>query len=286
MSKKHRWPRFLLSSYWGCWEVDEGGVKNIHKGYGLYYGITWSKDVLYIGYRGSQGHNIPEIVLLDKDYNEIGKAPGQYNEIHQILYVQDKLYVTATMDNAVDVVEGDKRYRVNWTDVDYDRDHINSLHWDGENFWACYHNLCGKKGPEVRSKVVRLDKELSRVEEEFSVGKNIHNVFVDDKYLYTCGSSSGSLIRMDRKTGEEKRAYLGDWVRGLAVTDDYLLVGSSIKGPRELRLGGDLKAHLIDRKTMEVVDERMFEDFGAVFSIRIIGERDYAHTETPCPSVK
>jgi hypothetical protein len=285
MSNKVKWPAFLLSSYRGCWKVVGSEINCIHRGHGLYYGITWSEDTIYVGYRGSQADNVPEVVMLNRNYKQFGKAPGAFNEVHQILYVNGKLFVTATMDNAIDVVEGRKRTRVNWTDTEEDRDHINSIFFDGEDFWVCYHSLNIKDRSKKESLVVKLDNSLTEVLEEYYVGRGIHNVFVDNEYIYVCDSSTGSLARLNIVSGNVVRVPLGPWTRGLAVTEDYILVGSSVKGPRGMRLEGDLCVHLLDRNTLDVLDGRVFADFGAVFSIRVIGERDYAHTDILFPGV-
>lgn len=278
------WPSFLVSSYWACWEVTPTASKKVHTGEGLYYGVTWDEDNIYVGYRGLERDGVPEIAVLDKDYQVKGKLPGVYTGLHQILYSGGNVYATITAEDSVDVVdESGTRTRKNWTGFQKDMHHINSIHRDGDDFWVCYHNLSKTLGEGKPSRAVRLDSTLSTVKEFVEIGHCIHNVFVDDTYIYVCDSDDGALVRLNRESNEVVSLPLGPWTRGLAVSDDFIFVGSSRKGDRQERMYGDLYIHAIDRKTLTLVDERVFKDFGAIFSLRIIDRPDHAHNGIPFP---
>ena len=277
------WPTFLLTSAHHFSRVDKDGTEILHSGSGLYYGLTWSKDRFYLGCRNNFNGVLEHKVLeLDSSYRVLGALEGEYRQLHQMLFVEGGLYVTATEDNAVDVVVDQKRRRLNWTGEETDTNHINSIWFDGAYFWVCYHNNC-TVGSGKSSQVVRLSGELDSVEEVFTLGKSIHNVFATKEFVYVCNSREGVFARLSRDTGQVDGVALGPWVRGLAATDDYFLVGTSRKGSRDTRMEGDLSVHLLDRKTLNVLDTRCFEEFGAVFEIRVIGQRDYAHNGITFP---
>ena len=269
MNTSHKWPTFILSSSHAAWLVGPNSYKKIHEGFGLYYGLTWDKDKIYVSYRGTSANSPAErferIAILDGNYNQIGHVPGVFPAIHQILYTRDKLYVTATHIDAVCSVDAAGQRTVHdWVGHGMDVHHINSMFDSGSHFWVCYHNLDGRSTVEKKSQMVKLVPSLSAVEEVHSMGKSSHNVFVDAKYIYTCNSTAGSLMRKDRQSGQLESMAIGGWARGLAVTDDYILVGSSNRGAPELRDLGSLTVHMLDRETLQSVDERVFADFGGI----------------------
>jgi len=281
-----QWPTFLLSTTFHCSLVRDDSVQTIHSGAGLYYGLTWDDKQIFMGCRNNVNRvGGEQVVVLGSDYRVLTTIPGEFRQLHQILFANDNLYVTSPEDNAIDVIgDGGARRRMNWTGEQTDVNHINSVWFDGHSFWVCYHNLCAAES-DKSSRVVRLDAELHVVEEEFTIGKSIHNVFVTSEFVYTCNSGEGLFSRLHRYTGQKLEVNLGPWVRGLAVTDEFFLVGTSRKGDRKTREEGDTVVHLLDRKTLQEVDSRRFKDFGAVYSMRVVGQPDYAHNNIPFPGI-
>jgi hypothetical protein len=283
------WPTFILSSSHAAWLVGPTKHRKIHEGFGLYYGLTWDSSNIYVGYRGTQAtaptDRVQRIAVLDKEYNQKKLVPGVFLAIHQILYTRGKLYVTATSIDAVysvDLLNGHRETH-DWVGHGTDIHHINSLFDDGNHFWVCYHNLDGRSTMEKKSQMVKLIPSLSVVEELHNLGKSSHNIYVDSKYVYTCNSNAGSLMRKNRRTGELESAAVGGWARGLAVTDDFILVGSSTRGAPGLRDLGSLTVHMLDRETLQLIDERLFPGFGGVYDLRIVSQPDHAHNALPFP---
>jgi len=117
------------------------------------------------------------------------------------------------------------------------------------------------------------------------LGRDIHSVFVDGELLYVGDSGNGRLTILNMVTKEETYVNLGMWTRGIAVTKKYILVGTSIFSPRRNRLLGHGQVSLLDRKTLEVLDTKVFDDVGAVMEVRVVDEHDYAHNEIQFPGV-
>lgn len=284
------WPKFLVTTAKKFLYFDGSSFHTLHEGKGIYYGITWDKNSLYLGNRKGIDRGDPEISIFSSDLRRVGSIPRNFNDHHQILYTGGKLYVTDTGSNSVIVCEGGvgKGVAKNWTSYTYDKNHINSIHFDRsrKKFWVSYHNYLKRTNEYNSSRVVMLDDQLSSVEWFIDIGFNIHNCFAWENELYVCNSEFGTLLKVDLDTGGEEEFYVGHWSRGLAVSDDLVLVGSSVKSDNRIsRLEGDCEIRLLDRNTFSTLDTTILPDQGAIFEIRMIDIPDYAHNDISFPGI-
>lgn len=282
---KFEWPSFIMSGYRNLALVHNDKCNIIANDNDVcYYGITWDSDYIYFGHRNKQHPNVGIVSVMASDYSVINQVPGNFPDVHQILYANDKLYITVTAHNSIAIFDGKELIMKNWTSTTLDLNHINSIWFDDEYFWLCYHNKISNQNIFHNSQIIKMDKELTSIIEFFEFGKGIHNVYIDDEWLYTCDSASNSLYALNIHTKEQKSVDIGMWIRGLAVTDDYIIVGGSIIGKNdEDRQKGDAKVYLLNRDTLEVLDIKLFKDIGAVYEIRIINEHDHAHNNISFP---
>lgn len=284
---KIKWPSFIVAGYRSLVLVHNNKcnvVLNDHNT--LYYGITWDNNYIYLGNRNYSYYNTGIISVMNSDYKVIDQVPGTFPQIHQILYANEKLYITVTMHNSIAIFDGQGTVVKNWTSTIKDLNHINSIWFDGEYFWICYHNKVTSDKVFYSSQIIKMDKELTSIIEFFEFSKDIHNVYMDGEWLYTCDSKSNKFCALNIHTKEQKFVDIGMWLRGLAVTDDYIIVGGSIIGKTDKeRENGDAKVYLLNRDTLEVLDTKLFKDVGAVTEIRVVGEQDYAHNGIKFPGV-
>src|SRR5690606_4227858 len=117
----------------------------LHEGDGLYYGISWDRDFLYLGHRLGIGDPTTAGVLkLDKDYKIVSSIPGDYTDINQIFHDGSALYSVVPSRESVLKYDGQELTEYNWTGNKTDTYHLNSIWFDGANFWVCYHNFTRK----------------------------------------------------------------------------------------------------------------------------------------------
>lgn len=94
----------------------------------------------------------------------------------------------------------------------------------------------------------------------------------------SCHSENGSVIDLDTQLAVwESGAEI--YTRGLAATQDYVLIGESQKTGRDLRrssLGG---IWILDRKSWKPVDHIYLGPYGAVNESRVLDVADDAHHE-------
>jgi hypothetical protein len=131
---------------------------------------------------------------------------------------------------------------------------------------------------------VKVNADLTSVEQQWQLGSHNHNVFFDGTFLYTCDSHNGKLLRMNMDTEEVEEKSIGAFARGLAVTDDLILVGSNTLAERDKRHDGSpAYVTFLRRDTLEFVDSKTFMKCGQLFDIRVIDREDHAHNGIPFP---
>jgi hypothetical protein len=287
-----KWPTFIVTSAADVRVVSESNQSVVHKGSGLYYGLSWSADETYVLARSGktrQGH--PDILVLGKDLKVKSTLPGHYADGHQIHCDGETLYVTHTAKNAIEAInlKSKKAVRHNWTPHKTDKNHINSI-WKDEGrggFWVGYHNWAVKatKGTFEGSVVVRVNEGLTKIVEQYPVGHGSHNTVRVGDELYICSSGDHALIVFDLKTQKTTNQIdTGYWVRGIGITDDYIVLGAtSVSGDRTGRLTGDSEVYLLDRKTLATLDRKTLVGTGSIYELRLIGCEDYAHNGIEFP---
>lgn len=256
---------------------NDGVERVLHEGAGVYYGITWSPERLYVIARGRD----PRMLVYDGERQleeppplYLG-APG-YSGPHQIHWYEGRLYVTNTTLNRVEVwdelVGAGAEIRFECP-AGRDVDHINSIWRDPETslFYVVEHRT---KRIRVMNAIGRVKRTISLTGSYLEAG--IHNVFVKDLVLYTL-CAKGVVLHdfVDGSTQLVKIDGAG-YLRGLAVTANVFFVGDSEFQPRDQRYQGVSKMHVLDYR-LNKIDEICFSsEFGQLLEIRLL-EGDLAH---------
>lgn len=258
-----------------CWDGEQHCLSN-----GNYYGITWDKDYIYC--RHNPAHiSISEIEIFNCNLERCGKLPFTYLEgVHQILSVEDELHITVTTRNRIDVYDGSQTMRsYNWSNTEGDRHHINSIFFKDNKFYVAESGLSGEKNPPA---IQVLDRQY-RPFDKFSMPAaiHIHNVYIEDGILYTCGKFG--LVKMDLRRNKYTVADIrqdreNGFFRGLARSQKYWYIGESQVLPRKDRKFGDAKIQVLDND-LKHIDTITLKGTGQVQEIRIIDELDLAHND-------
>jgi len=131
---------------------------------------------------------------------------------------------------------------------------------------------------------VQLSKNLQSIQRKIRIGKDLHNVFINGKMLYTLSSAEGDLLEVDLSTNKvTRRTAIGMWPRGFAATKDFFLVGVSTKIDRSNRPDGRSEVHLVDRHTLRVLDKVCIDNVGVIYDVRVTSEKDAAHNSYTFP---
>lgn len=285
-----KWPTFITTTASDTRIVSDKGDRVIHTGRGLYYGLSWDYNYIYLLGRNC-GHPFgPNIFSLDKDYTEVGTLNGPFLDGHQIHCDGERVYVTATSLNSIEVVDikSNTTSVRNWTPHSIDTNHINSIWKDGDSFWVGYHGWeCKEDKGKFKgsSKAVRVDSTLSTELEGHVVGHGNHNVVRVGDTLFICSSGDHKLVTYDLVSRRTIRSIdTGFWVRGISITDKYIVLGATeVSDFRSGRATGDSGVYLLDRATLDVLDKKVLRGTGSIYELRVTSEQDHAHNNITFP---
>ena len=244
-----------------------------------YYGVTWSHDHLYVV--DSEDQQAADCVrVYDKQFFLVDTITCDLLNTHQIQYFDGALYIADTSHDTC------KLYNVNDESVialclpsDSDHPvgtlHHNSVYIKDENLYLLCH------GRRFGSMTCHLDLNTHEILDMIHCGQQAHNVCEIDGKLVMNSSGESKLIDTDNTLYYE--TIPGRYLRGLAVTNDYIFVGESrftLNRDERTRVdGGDARCYIavLDRTTHELLGKIRVPDAG-IYEIRVLSENDYAHS--------
>lgn len=162
---------------------------------------------------------------------------GHMNDVHQIAYANDGIYFANSGCNSLvyESIDGTVRHEYHIDNETTDINHINSVFPCGTQIFGLLHNR------------YQQDSELVIFEHDLAHGielkhrmrlwhRGIHNVYVDNKYLYYNASSNGKLIVVDLASEQiVKSCEFPGHAKGLSVTPHHIVVGYAGHATRQER---------------------------------------------------
>ena len=266
--------------------LETGGAKEIHTGSGLYFGISFADNAIFVAARNNYDpfeyldnleHFSGSVFVFDYNFNKLGEinmptptTAATLRDLHQILFFDGKLWMACALDNMVNIndFEGwdywfpseDKKER--WKDIH----HFNSLwlDFDLESIYILAHN----RGPSDIWKFSYPDLEL---EDKIELGVEAHNIWKLNNKFYTCNSKEGTVVSEDGFTVD-----VGDFTRGAAITNKYFIIGTSDIAKKDERHRSSGAIHIYNTE-WEKIRQINIDDFGQVNDIRVPGHFDVGH---------
>jgi len=214
-------------------------------------------------------------------------ARGLKPELHQIDWIEDRLYVLESELDAVRMFDesgnlidtlyphSDRQART-IDDQDYCR--FNSVFFDGKHLYLVAHNRTRKTGkPSALWILDSLQGDAFRsIRMVEDIGGNSHNFIPDGNTAYYCDSMAGDVVALSHidSPQTEIKFHCDCFTRGLVLTDEYIAIGASKFGERWERdhLGG--KVFILDRDFREICRVDLPE-CGQVYEIRAVDQPDY-----------
>jgi hypothetical protein len=225
-----------------------------------------------------------KLVVLDHEFQvQDGIFLGMIKDHHQVHFDPKTgiIGVANTHQNRIEFVNPYTRdvSAYNWTPVaGSDYNHINSIWYDGANWWSCEHNK--KHHP---SRVVKLSDDILQKPEAWVVANQIHNVYVENHNIYTTVSLTSEIAQFSIfqdcivKSKSFESSFPRTYSRGLARCDGYFLMGASNHCGREKRID------IFDAWVIKMDDD--FKEISSIcipkanqiYEVRALGEPDFAH---------
>ena len=212
---------------------------------------------------------------------------GEYEDIHQIAYYDNGIYIANTGFNSVVYYSfytlSPERFFLNGFQQDVN--HVNSVYPCGSNLLLVMLNNRGAKPSEV-ALIKRNPGTGFEVQKHFSLpDKECHNIFVDEKFLVYNASKDGDFVVINLNSGDEiRRIHFPGYAKGLSVTQAYFITGYSEIALREDRNDSQGYLSIINRKTLEVENcinlshSQFNQHIGNVNEVRCLSEIDYGHS--------
>ena len=279
-------PNLLVTTSTAVLLVEGNGPRTIHTGCGIYFGLAWDRDFIYILCRNNLGHGKLRRILgyrvtieiLDKSFRQVDsvRCPSIHDP-HQAIARNGSIYVANTGKDRIEIYNNNSFSSINWTGEQTDVHHINTIGFDESFFYVLENNK------QQRSMVKMFDLNWQPVQ-DVSLGLGAHNIFRQAQALSVCSSLDRAMVRYDLDIKEiTEFPLLGrKWLpRGLAKGNNRFYIGLSAEGTRQER-HGRLPGKLIStNEDFEIIGTTDLEGAGQVNEVRLISELDAAHNEVP-----
>ncbi|BBP86042.1 hypothetical protein PHLH8_56840 [Pseudomonas sp. Pc102] len=261
-----------------------------------YYGISWFQDGdgLVLSHSGVDNSTLVDIASYAQSErgwlsHALTDSRKFLSSPHQILCATDGRIICAnTGRNVVTVLDPAKPTHFQEAGISsarWDRltleqpigDHLNSVYLKDERLYVMAHAHSSGSKLAVFS---YPDLELIEID---SLGKRtgLHNIWITDQgQRISCHSENGSLIDLDEKQAlwESGSAV---YTRGLAASEQYVIVGESQKTGRDLRRSSMCGIWILDRHTWQADDYLCLGPYGAINEVRLLDTPDHAHHGSP-----
>lgn len=230
-------------------DAQTGNYQPIHRGAGLYYGITrTARHYLVAARRRMVSSTAPvaeergEILIFNRRLAHIGtwQAPFALRDIHEIKWHRRHLYVTCSYDNLIAIRNPGGEWR-QWYPLGEaqtearDRNHFNSLYLQGRSLWLLAHN----RGP---SDILQFDIPSRTLVHRQPLGHQAHNLWRIRGIWHTCSSAEGGIA-----TADGRFIPTGGFPRGIAQLPQGWAVGLSQIAERSQRDFSTGQVVMVDR---------------------------------------
>jgi hypothetical protein len=256
-----------------CVDVKTGEFSPMHRGGGLYYGITCNHLGFMVGARSRMvsseelaEHEQGAILFFGKDLensSRIQPADFPMRDIHEICWIDGRLWVTCSYDNMVAIWDGyawERWYPLGRTAAEpWDRNHFNSFMFEGEWMWLVAHNM----GP---SEILKFHRRSRQLVSRMPLGNQSHNLWRENGHLYTCSSGEGAIVGTDGF-----RLDTGGFPRGVAFGQGFRCVGISELAERKVRDLTTARIAVFDDQWGRI-SEITLPNEGLILDIKILDE--------------
>lgn len=214
----------------------------------------------------------------------VGAAPLD-EEVHQIDAWDKHLFITDTSNNRIlEYKIGQENLRFVTSHYPNGRaergrrspnySHINSVFRSGKYIYVMYHNLTKKTGKYSQIAVVGRDWGVKDIVD--TNANSAHNIFLSDSGIIFCDSMNGRLMKHD-----EVLADVDTYMRGLAVSAEFWLLGGSDHAKREERGFTDGSVYQYSPASNEIKSAMKIPNCGSLYEIRLVQPEDIAMSSTP-----
>jgi hypothetical protein len=256
-------------------DYDAASAWQIDCGKGVYYGISFWNERLYVAARqarvGSNRDQQDNVVLCyqnDLRLERIIKAPKPIRDAHQITAADGVLYVACSYDDEIACYDIDEDDWTFWQPFapysggGLDVHHINSIFISGDEILLA--------GLRPKGWVARFERSTRKLVSRKDLGAETHNVWLDGSLIHVCSSSDYAILREDEQSYQLPRHA---WTRGYCTRGDRRFIGASENLTRAHRAFSDCNVLELDNH-YKYVSAVWLRGFGMLHDLRGIDVPD------------
>ncbi len=268
---------WLVSTHRGLYAVSDEEVKLVCHGW--FFGIRLHEQSLYLfencAHR-DRSVDLGRLLRFDLTGARIAEAhvvaKGLHPNCHQLAIIDDVIHLLDTARQTI------LRFRCNGEPLEPVRPfgsalpsdtsgayhHINSIAAVDDRIAVLLHN--GKALPERNSQLAWFDHDWNAIGRTELPGRMCHDIVLnDDGCLWHCASLDGDIV-----SSAGDRIHIADdfMTRGLAFSEDRLMVGYSTFGPRQMRDGLRGGVKIYDRGGAEIANHILGGPPADIISLR------------------
>jgi len=269
-------------------DLETGEAVPIHTKKGLYFGISYSDDMIFVAARNNRNpfnyldtqdleYASGSILVFNYNLDLVGEITiptlttvVTLRDLHQLMFFDGELWAICALDNVICRYDSQKwdywfpspNKKHRWKDIH----HFNSL-WLDFDFKSLY-VLAHKRS---LSEIWKFSYPELNLQETYKLGEHGHSIWKLNHDIYTCDSKGESVVSL-----KGFKLHVGDFTRGVAISDKFFVIGSSDIAERNKR---QLSSGKINVYNTEWVKLRTFkvEKLGQVNDIRVPGYYDVCH---------
>lgn len=219
-------------------ELDPELGVTTEKNYFLPWGIAQARGNIYI----ASNHTIASFDSNTLKFKEVISTSGAA-ATHQIAYHDGYIYRANTSNDTVTRIDLDTLEEIHFSFKDFaiittfdipdnddslDYRHLNSITIYDDKIYVLAHNR-----NMTESEVFILDKDMSHIESLSSLDFICHEIIIHDGCLYSLGTSSGTLIKLNLATLELEKTVVTDsselFLRGAVLKDNKIIAFANQK---------------------------------------------------------
>lgn len=197
------------------------------KNYFLPWGIAQGNGLIYI----ASNHTICSFDKETFEFKEVISNTGAI-ATHQIVYSNGYIYRADTSNDIVSRIDLNTKEEIYFSfktrsltnefvipdgDDSLDDRHLNSITVDGDSIYVLAHNR-----NMTESEVFILNSDMTSVKSLSSLDFICHEIIISDGYLYSLGTSSGTLVKLNIETLTLEKIVITN-------SDDLFLRGAVLK---------------------------------------------------------
>jgi hypothetical protein len=259
-------------------DLETRELTSVHRGMGLYYGVTNHKGAIVVASRRrqvEQGRGPQDdrgcLIALEGKTPQVIEPNCEMRDLHDILSVGEDLWCICSFNNAICAVN-DHGFQFHYplgrpTEPPYDRNHLNTLVRRDDSVFVVAHNWGA-------SEVFMLNPAAMTIVASWQIGIEAHNVWFDGDELRVFSSAEGCIVGLDGF-----KLQVGDFPRGYASDGNIRLIGINPSVSRDQRGRASPRLKILDHGYAEIGHIELPQE-GMVLDIMALTDDEYRSLHT------